>query len=355
MSMNTLTLHIEYLLTVHDCVVIPDFGGIVLRHKEAEFSKNHQLCAPYKVAGFNPSLNHNDGLLANSYMRTKKISFNEAMILIESEVKELKALLVQGEIIELGSVGSFQMDEDSAIQFTPALKSAFDLDLFGFEELQLFPLIAAPKEELVEFVHDRSEENPDVIMVPLNLRVLRRVGSIAAIVIGMLMVAQPLEDSSIPDNYASLISSDLITRAITPNAILSSNEDVISDEFISEEPIEADEIIEEINTEKEIVEVASQMEVKEPEAVETPEIKRSVPPKRYYIIVGSFPTKQQADSRIKVLAKKGYPGIDVIKKGDKYRLYINSFLDKKDANRYLETFREDNPILSDAWLLAHSS
>ena len=57
--------HIERLLLVHDCVIIPGVGGFVLQTLSAKYQeKDHLFCPESKEIVFNPMLKHNDGLLS---------------------------------------------------------------------------------------------------------------------------------------------------------------------------------------------------------------------------------------------------------------------------------------------------
>ena len=62
--------HIERVLMVSDCVIVPDFGGFVLRRRPALFTAEKNAFSPaHNEIVFNPALNHDDGLLTESYMQ----------------------------------------------------------------------------------------------------------------------------------------------------------------------------------------------------------------------------------------------------------------------------------------------
>ncbi|MEG1586495.1 MAG: SPOR domain-containing protein [Bacteroidales bacterium] len=344
--MNLLTSHIEYLLTLHDCVIIPEFGGFVLRNQEAKFVNHSKMIPPCKVVGFNAALTHNDGLLANSLMQEKNISFAEA--------KSMQLVLQRGENMDMGSLGTF-CNEEGALQFIPAHQNLFDLNLYGFSDLSLQPIHLTP----VLQSEPQVAEN-DVVMVPVNLRLLRRVTAVVAMITGLLLVSHPLEHGNIPQHYASMISSDLLSKAIVPNfsyyqeQIDQPDNQVASDsvlydsEVISENDNPAAEMPEEASASSE-----SQTDLK-PNITSPVEetILQPQPVKRYYIVVGSFPTEPQAVSRITALARKGLEGVQYLKKDNKYRLYINTFTDKKDANKFLADGRPNHPEGAVAWVVA---
>ena len=59
--------HIRTLLRDHDCVIIPDFGGLIAEYAPAHIHPvRHTLAPPAKHVAFNQSLTRNDGLLVDA-------------------------------------------------------------------------------------------------------------------------------------------------------------------------------------------------------------------------------------------------------------------------------------------------
>ncbi|MDO5570432.1 MAG: SPOR domain-containing protein [Bacteroidales bacterium] len=398
--MNTLIKHIEYLLTKHDCIIVPGLGGFVSSYKESSFN-NDIITPPTKALAFNPSLSHNDGLLASSLMSARNISFNEAMIIINSCVKEWNESLNEGNVVSLGSIGELKKDDHNLIQFIPCRDNFFDLNLFGFERLTLTRIDLNDGNAV-----DEDANEKEIVFIPVNMHLLKRVSSIAAIIILMLFVSHPLDEGNIPDNYASLISAQLIKNAIVPSVSETDVEKLLGDTLLNNSDMFAElgennnnisvsnEVVSQaLNENEENASLESNnisLEKKEENidvlesdtphnvdvVINDPEIKplfknstkeneatlannllennasKKAASKKYYIIVGSFPSEKQAVDRIKYFDKKGLSGIDYLNKDNKYRLYINSFSNKDEANRYLEILRSENDNFKDAWLLA---
>lgn len=343
--MNGLISHIEYLLTQHDCVIIPGFGGFVLRNQSAIFAADGNIIPPCKVVAFNPALTHNDGLLANSISLAKHISFNEAMILIESEVHSLQMRLRQGLTEELNSLGTLYQGKEGELVFVPSQKNIFDLSLYGFSGFTL-PQICRQDDHL-PLPSVEPHVKADVVMVPVNMRVLRRVSAVAALIIGLLFVSHPLEYGNISQHHASMISADLLTKAIVPHfAYYQDQIEDVPEELVTtvaepEMPVSQEEIEPTSSVKQELAEPS------------LAELQSNEPVKRYYIVIGSFPNLEQAEKRIAYFSRKGLTGVQYLLKDNKYRLYVNTFADKTEANDYLGDFRSTYPELSDAWLLAH--
>src|SRR5690554_2150869 len=137
--MNQLVSHIEFLLHEHNCVIIPDFGGFVVNTIASRRDGIAAFHAPQSELVFNRELTHNDGLLAQSYMKSYSLTFEAAMHKIESAVQEMKLQLREQKHVELGKLGSFKMNDSKRFVYTPAafVPPAF----FGLSKASLKPLI----------------------------------------------------------------------------------------------------------------------------------------------------------------------------------------------------------------------
>jgi cell division protein FtsN len=71
--------------------------------------------------------------------------------------------------------------------------------------------------------------------------------------------------------------------------------------------------------------------------------------KMYHIVVGSFPTEKQANDFLSGVDKSTYKNSDKVFRNDKYRVYVNRFDNRDEAEKYLENVRS-NPKYKDAWL-----
>ncbi|RZK52859.1 MAG: hypothetical protein EOO59_13130, partial [Hymenobacter sp.] len=64
----SLSDHLRPLLRDHDCVIIPDFGGLVAEYTAAKVQPagRHLLSPPTRQVAFNQALTRNDGLLVDA-------------------------------------------------------------------------------------------------------------------------------------------------------------------------------------------------------------------------------------------------------------------------------------------------
>lgn len=134
--MISITEHIEYLMTQHDCVVIPQWGALIAHYKPAQFnSASSTIAKPKRVIAFNPSVNHNDGLLANSLVRRHNISYDQAIKTISDSVSLFKRQLNNGLELPFGHIGFFSLNESGNIEFTPFSSRSSNDQFFGLKSL----------------------------------------------------------------------------------------------------------------------------------------------------------------------------------------------------------------------------
>lgn len=136
--------YISDLLFLHDCVIIPDFGGFICNYKSAYIDENSGLiCPPSKDILFNRNLIHNDGLLVNWIASKEHISYDKATTQLTLFCEDLKIRLNQKQRVAFGDIGVFFTDRRFNIIFEPA-RSNFFAETFGMEPVRLSVAEASP-------------------------------------------------------------------------------------------------------------------------------------------------------------------------------------------------------------------
>lgn len=185
--------YISDLLFLHDCVIIPDFGGFICNYKSAYIDENSGIiCPPTKDILFNRNLIHNDGLLVNWIAAKENISYDRATKQLMLFCEELKIKLNQKQRVVFGDIGVFFTDRRFNIIFEPT-KNNFFAETFGME-----PLSYAPSESSVKNVSSRPlvSTAPDMSSY-INLEAsgnifhrLLKYGVAAAVVTGIVVITQ---------------------------------------------------------------------------------------------------------------------------------------------------------------------
>ena len=141
--MNTLTLHIEYLLRLHDCVIVPTLGAFIISRCPARFDREAGVILPPSAdLTFNPSVTHNDGLLATSIARRAGIDYDSAVEILDEQVAALRAHLSVARTITLGSLGTLTLGAEDNPVFTPARRQT---ERYGLHQVLLPRLAPAPQ------------------------------------------------------------------------------------------------------------------------------------------------------------------------------------------------------------------
>lgn len=126
-------MHIEYLLLRRDCVVVPGIGAFINVRHGANFDAALGAWRPMtREVRFNRALTHDDGLLANSYARKSRSSFEDGRDMLHGDIAEIQRALNAGGSIVIGNLGTLRM-EDETLRFVPA-HSAEELSaIYGYE------------------------------------------------------------------------------------------------------------------------------------------------------------------------------------------------------------------------------
>ena len=352
--MNRLVSHIEFLLHHHNCVIIPDFGGFVVNAVHSREGEGGAILPPACELVFNRDLTYNDGLMAQSYMKTYRLTFDSATLEIQNGVRDLKHRLYDYREVELGPLGSFTMHEDKRIVYTPTTfyRPAF----FGLSKVALKPLAVS------------EEAAPATRVVPLHpetkpeQRIKRtRIASISAAavaVIALMLLFFPVGDSTVGRHSAWMLSEtewfwskpNAVQRPVdvkTPSSALttSQDEDIPTADILPvAESVSSIETTELTETVSEQIVPAATMEGKESLSV-------SEAAPKHYIILGVFSRTQTAQKMTDELTANGFTNIGWLERAGRIDVYVASFTDEAAARVYLKEVHAQYPNYSDAWIL----
>ncbi|MDF9831435.1 SPOR domain-containing protein [Parabacteroides sp. PF5-6] len=309
--MLRITTHIERLLFIHDCVIIPGIGGFVLQTVPSVYRKEDHTFAPmHKEIVFNSALQHNDSLLTGSYMQTYGADYRKAQAMVDEDIAEIQSALQQYGKAALGTIGSLTRGEEGQLIFHRGKADRFDVDYYG---LSSFHFPALPP---LVFSEDREAEfkrKKDMFYIPVNKRFIRGAVASAAAIALFFLISTPVKD----------IKQSAYTASILPCEILLPKTTTVA------EP-ESETVA--------IVDIAK----------ETP-IPPATSQKMYHIIIGSFPDQEKADEYMAGIDQSLYRESGLVVRDNRYRVYIRKFDNRQDAETYLSVIREGEKH-KDAWL-----
>jgi len=152
---------IKEQLFLHNYLVLPGFGGFVLRFSPAHFSGTGTfIVPPSKTVSFNAQLKQNDGLLAVWLQAQLNCSAAEALTHLNEFTSFCTGVLNTRRRLSLDTIGFFYLDFENNICFEPQQDSNFLAKSFGLAPVAIKELpvevkpAPEPKKEAV-FV-DRS-------------------------------------------------------------------------------------------------------------------------------------------------------------------------------------------------------
>ncbi len=99
---------------------MPGFGAFINARCAAHYNPFTDRWIPMtKEVRFNQAVNHDDGLVANSYARKYSLTFHEARTLLNSDIKELRYLIENDGEVSLGRLGYVSAGDENTIRFSP--------------------------------------------------------------------------------------------------------------------------------------------------------------------------------------------------------------------------------------------
>lgn len=310
--MNEIALHIDFLLHTHDCIIVPGLGGFVVNETGVEKNGLWGLDAPTFELIFNSKLTYNDGLLAESLMKTNNISFAVAAKQIESASQELRSKLAKNEEVSWDNLGTFKINSENNLIFLPNKAYVRPL-FFGLSNARFKPAALA-------LTTSRNNENT----IPIR-SIMRYVSTAIAVAVVFFLMVVSYNNNSSSSQHAEIVSKPLIfgnnpsrgnmLKANQPAAIAASNSSATSTEANNK--------------------------------VATTDSST----KRYYIVVGVYEVRDVAEKSLIRLKEQGFGNASMIERPTRLDVYSDSFSSKEEAQTYLHKFHADNASYRDAWIL----
>lgn len=357
--MRTFATYIEYLLMTRHYCYVPGRGAYMLAEEPASVTMaigakagEATITAPRRTVRFSSLHYHDDGLLANLLMEAEGMTYDEACRYIERQAPLL----------------SDQFLQDAALHT--------DIDNFGFDDLSLNTwaaieqrkaLEAAPVAAPAAIASAAASKSHDTIAIPKYW--IRRAAAIALVIVCFFANFLGLNDRISHNQLASVLNVSMFQQSVLVHQTWDAEDEEVADEdlLLSQTEIEdtqndilasAEEDFAALDLERnEMTEPAPEEPVATAPAVakvlpKTPETALAQSPngRLYYIIVASCSTRADAERALANLTKDGYSNIGILERDERFRLYIEYFPVKTDAESFLHDLRLVERF-HNAWLL----
>lgn len=304
--------YISALLYRYQCVTVPGFGAFLAETVTAQLdSDTHTFYPPKKLLSFNANVKNNDGLLANHIALQEKISYDEAVTLINRNVSSWLAELQNGQPLVLKNLGSLQQNAEGSLVFTPDPPVNYLTDAFGLSAY----VSPAVKREDYKAVAEALEEKAPVYITPERKR------------------------STPYLKYAAIFA---LACTISGAAFKMYREDKIAAETLIVQQQAQEEVQQKIQQ--------ATFFIDNPFTVTLP-VKKEVIVMPYHIVAGAYRDKENAATALAQLNAKGYEDAALLEKNkfDLYPVVYKSYATHEEAQQALNKIRwQDN---EEAWLL----
>lgn len=237
--------HIEQLLLTHNCVVIPQVGGLVFQYESTPLSADTTQFVPTRrVVVLDPTYQDDDQLLLHTYEAAYGLNEKYARRMLLTDIGLLRSTLQKrGEVI-IGINGRLIRHSNGQISFQSKVNETFDLEAYGLPTFQFEKLpVAEEKTEEIpvskpsrfSFFHKKQKlsttpivvdkpvdnvvekpvpikEEPDteevVTTIPLGWKILQTAAVSAAAVAFFLLISTPVEDVKTSAFQASMLPTE---------------------------------------------------------------------------------------------------------------------------------------------------
>lgn len=307
-----LASEIQTLLWLHDCVIIPGFGGLIGNYHPAQSHPvSHEFQPPSKQIAFNKHLHRDDGLLVRNIATRLSLDFSQARSWVEQTANALQQRLMAGEREALQKIGEFRMDVERNIVFYPETHQQYLPMAYG-----LYAFRATPVQRTQRIM-------PDPVVRPLP------------------QPGQPIKRKTLRKTLLKL--SPLLLLAIIP----------LLTKLSPEDPNKADLKINPFAAQIQAITIA-------PEPVKVQPILRkalleenasfSAASAKIFIVAGCYSNGETALGRAEYLKSKGFEAaiLDITPAG-LYRVIYSAHDDIVEAKTEMEKIRSG--LNEDAWLL----
>jgi hypothetical protein len=287
---------LEHLLYEHECVIIPQLGGFVVNAKDFTFNEQEGKIYPKKkYVAFNEKLKTDDRLLSTEWAKNKAISLKEASLEIAELSKRIKSELTSSGTVQLGILGTFTLNQENRISFSPNPDFNADLSVFGLFPVGLGQIPARVEKKPVLIPAITTEDLPEISSTghqPVKLTKSVYVYALLAFLIGGLgafFLTAPATNQS--QSSLNPIKIEKKVDVAPPKTIVPAVVDTLPVKTI-EAPVVA--------------------------PVNTPEIKEE---EVIYLVAASFQSLKQAEKGLKEFKSRGFDQAEIILKNEQTKFY----------------------------------
>ena len=349
-------LLIRDLICEYDCIVIPNFGGLVSYYESALILEDKNLILPpHKRISFNINLSKNDGLLAQEIVLKCGVSYEVAIQIIQEEVKQWNKILNQEQILELNSIGNFRKSKEGNLIFEEDRQQNHSSYSYGLTAIHALPL---EKDGLSGKLMKEFENRKSTPNYKRKLKKYTLASSLALFFIA-LMVWTGFNQNLIQQKASEL---NLFWNTSVNNQKENTNRNPIKEkenvlkvqslpllDSIQNKPIDSTMVVQ-METLEKTTDLSTEIEISTNTSKELSQNDaKNLESQKYIIVAGCFQSFENAQKYIETLKIEGFtPFLAGTSEQGLYRVAYDSFNDMQSAENFLPNIRsKHNPS---AWI-----
>ena len=363
--------HIEQLLLTHNCVVIPQVGGLVFQYESTPLSADTTQFVPTRrVVVLDPTYQDDDQLLLHTYEAAYGLNEKYARRMLLTDIGLLRSTLQKRGEVLIGINGRLIRHSNGQISFQSKVNETFDLEAYGLPTFQFEKLPVAeekteeipvskpsrfsffhkkqklsttpivvdkPVDNVVEKpapIKEESDTEEVVTTIPLGWKILQTAAVSAAAVAFFLLISTPVEDVKTSAFQASMLPTEQMLSS--KPAPVSSQEPVVKMQETA--PKEVQPVVEEVQ---------ESSRVATPEVTQ-PKVDKAVTETKREDKATSEKKQTSNETAVKkqtakaTVAKK-QPAqssqetkLAAVRSGKKYYVIIGSFPNEAQANQFIK-------------------
>jgi len=313
---KTIDTYISELLFLHDCVIIPEFGGFVGNNQSAVLNKNtNTIYPPSKEILFNKNLKKNDGLLINHISNSEIISNENAKELVSDYVKNINEKIRKIRTFRIDKVGLISADLTGNILFLQDSFTNYNPNSFG---------LSSQSTKKVDKIEKKVEEIIKPISTKTGRKKVWRAAAILLPIIGLSFISITQEDK-INEIYSQMANLNPFSVFENPKTISPKQE------------------VEEIDA-------TTAIEVIPIEIKQTEEKKEEIMEMKFSVIAGSFRSEKNAIRLVNQLQEENY-NAEIIgtNRNGLIRVCYENFDTKEKATSMLHNLKSEG---KSSWILS---
>ena len=348
-SFMNLSVYLSELLKTNDCVIIPDFGGFITNYQISGYDeRTDQFTPPSKEIIFSGKLKRNDGLLVNYISDRDEIGYLEARKMVAEFVTESIFRLENGEHILFDQIGTLRFDQNEHLIFDAEPSKMVRTDSFGLDAFH-FPRLVNKYNQAPKPVFRDKDPEPQRHLHPALKYVMIGIPLVVALYFvpynklldsSKLVHQQTSSTASLPINDTKLINKVEAKNTTEQKTVAPS---------VASNPSNGSTSVQQPG--KTTGQLQANTPAQQPEKPINQTVVNDSSRSKYHVVGGCFKVRENADKLAEKLIKQGYPA-QVSNLGKYFfRVSVQSFQTKKEADLALAKLTKTEPETG-YWLMA---